>query len=133
MTADIFVSYNPLEILSLRVLQILILEIMQWEAIKEFLLYVPTTVDAGLYTYWFLVGTVDAPVLMFSPWFAHGYTIAQFQSILAPLFGKWAELGVIAEPSYYEYDTYLEARNLAFADEAVANNNTKSAGRLVPR
>lgn len=78
---------------------------------------------------------MDLGTLTFTlrPWFAHGYTIAELKIITQPLLDKWAALGVVAEPAYYQFDTYLEARNTAFLDEPVAYNNTKIGGRLVPR
>lgn len=55
------------------------------------------------------------------------------KNITAPLFAKWAQLGIAVEPAYYEYSTYVEARDAAFIEEAIAFNSSKIAGRLVPR
>lgn len=97
------------------------------------MLFMPTAVDAGHYVYFFLIDAGGYPALEFTPWFAPGQTAAQLKTTLAPLFSKWAALGISVAPVYSEYDSFLAAYDVALPQEGVANNVTKDANRLVPR
>lgn len=109
------------------------LTVAKWQAIREYFLYVPTALDTGNYMYWFIIDGGGYPELFFRPWLAPGMTVAQLQNVTAPLFEKWAALGITAAPEYYQYDSFLAAYDAAFPQEAVGSNTSKTASRLVPR
>lgn len=96
------------------------------------MLFVPTAIDAGHYIYFYLEN-LGYPVLDFRPWLAPGMTVAEMQILLAPLFDKWAQLGISISPEYFTYDSFLAAYKVALPQEPVAGNTSKDASRLVPR
>lgn len=105
----------------------------KWDAVREYLLFLPTTIDAGNYHYIFLMNLGDYPALVFRPWLAPGMTMAELKNLTAPLFDKWTQLGISASPEYYQYDSFLPAWTNGFTLETVGSNTTKLGSRLVPR
>lgn len=100
---------------------------------RYYLQYFPPAVDAGNYVYWFLLNSGGSPQLVVDAWLAPGMTTAQLQNLTAPLFDKWATLGISVTPTYYQYDTFVEAYDAAFPQDAVGYNTSRAANRLVQR
>ncbi|KAJ4416694.1 hypothetical protein N0V82_006603 [Gnomoniopsis sp. IMI 355080] len=106
---------------------------MFWAAMKEYLLFLPTTVDAGNYHYFYMMTPDDYPQLLFVPWLAPGMTVAELKNLTAPLLDAWAQLGISISPEYFQYDSFLPAWTNGFTLETVGMNTTKQGSRLIPR
>lgn len=100
---------------------------------KAYLQYSPEAVDAGNYVYWFLMDVGGYPELIVDSWLAPGMTTAELKNFTAPLFDQWEKLGVSVTPVYYQYDTFVEAYEAAFPQDAVGYNTSRAANRLVQR
>lgn len=55
---------------------------------------------------------VDSWMMM--PWFAPNMTQAQLEDLVAPLFAKFASLGLSVTPTYAEFDNFYDAWDTAF-------------------
>lgn len=100
---------------------------------KDYMQYFPTAVDAGNYVYWFLLDGGGFPELIVDSWLAPGMTTAELKNFTAPLFEQWENLGFSVTPAYYQYETFVEAYEAAFPQDAVGYNTSRAANRLVQR
>ncbi|GKT49216.1 FAD-linked oxidoreductase ZEB1 [Colletotrichum spaethianum] len=67
------------------------------------------------------------------PWWAPNMTEAQLRELTAPLFAKWAEIGLDIEPVYTEYDNFYDAWSASFPLEPWGSNAIRQASRLFPK
>lgn len=100
---------------------------------KVYIQYSSKTVDAGNYIYWFLMDVGGHPGLIVDAWLAPGMTTAELQNFTAPLFDQWEKLGISVTPTYHQYDSFVEAYDAAFPQDAVGYNTSRAASRLVQR
>jgi hypothetical protein len=105
-----------------------------WEAIRIYCEAIPTYIAAGTYEYWGIFpGSNGTLTFQFINWFAPNQTSEEFQALLAPMFDKWAQLGIVVSPTFQQYDSYLPAwRDLTDA-EVVGSITGRSTSRLLPK
>ncbi|KAF6796333.1 restculine oxidase [Colletotrichum sojae] len=104
-----------------------------WAAVKAYWEALPTFNEAGNYEYWNIWHTgPDSLAFTMLPWFAPNMTLQGLKDLTAPLFAKWAELGVNVEPVYSEHKSFLPAWKAGFPRELVGGTAAKTACRLFP-
>ncbi|TQN68547.1 FAD-linked oxidoreductase ZEB1 [Colletotrichum shisoi] len=62
-----------------------------------------------------------------------GFVEYALRELTAPLFAKWAEIGVNVEPVYTEYDNFYDAWSASFPLEPWGSNAIRQASRLFPK
>ncbi|KAF4815661.1 FAD-linked oxidoreductase ZEB1 [Colletotrichum siamense] len=104
-----------------------------WAAVKAYWEGLPTWNAAGNYEYWNIFHT-GPETLTFTmlPWFAPNMTLQELKDLTAPLFAKWAALGVNVSPVYSEHKSFLPAWKAGFPKELVGGTAAKTACRLFP-
>ncbi|KAH7403722.1 FAD binding domain-containing protein [Cadophora sp. MPI-SDFR-AT-0126] len=105
-----------------------------WQALRIFFNDFIKYTDAGNYEY-FRITSVgpDAYFSDMGPWFAPGMSKAELQALVAPMFAKWAAIGVNVNPVYTEYDDYYDAWHASFPVEPWGSNAIRQGSRLFPK
>lgn len=105
-----------------------------WEGVRAFWEMLPVFNDAGNYQYW-NVFNFGPEFLQFgmAPWFAPGMTVEEVKNLTAPLFAKWASLGIEVDAQWTEHARFLPAYRAGFHAEAIGGWNVKTASRIFPR
>ncbi len=69
------------------------------------------------------------------PWLIPGLPLADFKTLVAPLFAEWAALNFTVAPTYLSHADFYSAWTSPgnFPNEAVAVHNLRTASRLFPR
>ncbi|RMJ17573.1 hypothetical protein CDV36_002767 [Fusarium kuroshium] len=104
-----------------------------WEALRAYWELIPVFNARGNYQYWFVwpAGPRKATFVM-SPWFAPNMTVSEAEELTAPLFEKWASLGIKVEPNWSQHSSFLSAWSTGFPVEPVGSYGNKMASRLFP-
>ncbi|TEA17243.1 FAD-linked oxidoreductase ZEB1 [Colletotrichum sidae] len=104
-----------------------------WAAVKAYWEALPTYNDAGNYEYWNVWHTgPDSLTFTMLPWFAPNMSLQELKDLTAPLFAKWAALGIAVDPVYSEHTSFLPAWKAGFPKEIVGGTAAKTACRLFP-
>ncbi|KAI0118572.1 FAD-binding domain-containing protein [Hypoxylon sp. NC0597] len=105
-----------------------------WAALRAFFDGFITYTDAGNYEYFRITNLGNGQFSSdMGPWFAPGMSRSQLESLVAPLFAKFKELGVEVDPVYTEYDDFYDAWYASFPVEPWGSNAIRQASRLFPR
>ncbi|KAK1989865.1 FAD binding domain-containing protein [Colletotrichum falcatum] len=105
-----------------------------WGALRAYFDgFIEYAVDNANYEYFRIQKTGDSFSFDMGPWWAPGMTEAQLRQLTAPLFAKWAEMGVVVDPVYTEYDNFYDAWLAAFPLEPWGSNAIRQGSRLFPR
>jgi FAD/FMN-containing dehydrogenase len=105
-----------------------------WAAMRAFFDGFIEYTDAGNYEYFRIQNLGGGQYFSdMGPWFAPGMTKAQLQAQVAPLFARFAEIGMDVTPTYIEYDNFHDAWAASFPLEPWGSNAIRQASRLFPR
>ncbi|WQF79852.1 Putative berberine/berberine, FAD-binding domain, PCMH-type, FAD-binding, type PCMH, subdomain 2 [Colletotrichum destructivum] len=105
-----------------------------WAALRAYFDgFVEYAVDNANYGYFRIQNLGTAYAFDMGPWWAPNMTEAQLRELTAPLFAKWAEIGVNVEPVYTEYDNFYDAWSASFPLEPWGSNAIRQASRLFPK
>jgi hypothetical protein len=105
-----------------------------WEAMRRYMKYFATFVDAGAYGY-FLVTTSGPGQFSFSfnPFWGGNMTRPQLETLVKPFLNELTSLGIPFTPVFVEYDSMYQAWNASYPPENVGVWNNHAASRLFPR
>ncbi|KAI1453268.1 FAD-binding domain-containing protein [Annulohypoxylon moriforme] len=105
-----------------------------WDALRAFFDGFITYSDAGNYEY-FRISKLgpDSYFSDMGPWFAPGMNKTELETLVAPLFARFGELGVEVNPVYTEYDDFYDAWYASFPVEPWGSNAIRQASRLFPK
>ncbi|OHE96406.1 FAD binding domain-containing protein [Colletotrichum orchidophilum] len=95
--------------------------------------FVEYAVDNANYGYFRIQNLGTSFAFDMGPWWAPNMTKAELAELAAPLFAKWAEIGLVVEPVYTEYDNFYSAWKNSFPLEPWGSNAIRQASRLFPR
>ncbi|KAI0883298.1 FAD-binding domain-containing protein [Annulohypoxylon maeteangense] len=105
-----------------------------WAAMRAFFDGFITYTDAGNYEYFRISKLGEGRYFSdMGPWFAPGMNKTQLQTLVAPLFSRFKELGVEVKPVYKEYDDFYDAWYASFPVEPWGSNAIRQASRLFPK
>ncbi|KAI2465659.1 hypothetical protein F4781DRAFT_408479 [Annulohypoxylon bovei var. microspora] len=105
-----------------------------WAAMRAFFDGFITYTDAGNYEYFRISKLGEGQYYSdMKPWFAPGMNKTQLETLVAPLFAKFQELGVEVNPVYTEYDDFYDAWYASFPVEPWGSNAIRQASRLFPK
>lgn len=105
-----------------------------WAALRIYFDGFITYTDAGNYEYFRITGT--GPGQFYSdmgPWFAPNMSKIELQALVAPMFAKWAEIGVVVNPVFKEFDKFHDAWDASFPVEPWGSNSIRQGSRLFPK
>lgn len=104
-----------------------------WAALRIFFSGFITYTDKGNYEYFFVTATGPGQFsYTMAPWFAPGMSKIELQALVAPMFAKWAAIGVVVEPVYTEYTEFYDAWYASFPVEPFGVFN-RVTSRLLPK
>lgn len=105
-----------------------------WAAMRAFFDGFIKYTDAGNYEYFRIQNLGNGQFSSdMGPWFAPGMTKAELQKLVAPLFARFAEIGIDVAPKYTEFDDFHDAWDASFPLEPWGSNSIRQASRLFPR
>ncbi|KAL1845367.1 hypothetical protein VTK73DRAFT_619 [Phialemonium thermophilum] len=105
-----------------------------WAALRAFFEGFIEYTDAGNYEYFRIQNLGGGQYYSdMGPWFAPNMTKAQLQALVAPLFARFAEIGIDVTPTYTEYSNFYDAWKASFPLEPWGSNAIRQASRLLPR
>ena len=102
-----------------------------WTAQRAWFDNFATFADKGFYAYG-RIRHVGATTVTNYTWVAPNVTEQEFRAIVAPLFEKWAKLGMPFNPVIRQYDNYHDAWEAGFPLEGWSIG-MRQASRLIPR
>ncbi|KAK1717919.1 FAD binding domain-containing protein [Colletotrichum lupini] len=95
--------------------------------------FVEYAVDNANYGYFRIQNLGTSFAFDMGPWWAPNMTKIELADLAAPLFAKWAAMGLVVEPVYTEYDNFYSAWQNSFPLEPWGSNAIRQASRLFPR
>ncbi|EFQ27999.1 FAD binding domain-containing protein [Colletotrichum graminicola] len=105
-----------------------------WAALRAYFDgFIEYAVDNANYEYFRIQNLGTSLAFDMGPWWAPNMTEAQLRELTAPLFAKWAEIGVKVEPVYTEYDNFHDAWLTSFPLEPWGSNAIRQGSRLFPK
>ncbi|KAI0891562.1 FAD-binding domain-containing protein [Annulohypoxylon nitens] len=105
-----------------------------WDALRAFFDGFITYTEAGNYEYFRISKLGEGRYFSdMGPWFAPGMNKTELQTLVAPLFARFKELGVEVNPVYTEYDDFYDAWYASFPVEPWGSNAIRQASRLFPK
>ncbi|KAK2057889.1 FAD binding domain-containing protein [Colletotrichum caudatum] len=105
-----------------------------WAALRAYFDgFIEYAVDNANYEYFRIQNLGTSFAFDMGPWWAPNMTEAQLRELTAPLFAKWAEIGVVVDPVYTEYDNFYDAWLASFPLEPWGSNAIRQSSRLFPK
>ncbi|KAK4238307.1 hypothetical protein C8A03DRAFT_43908 [Achaetomium macrosporum] len=107
-----------------------------WQAMYAYWRKFPEYASKGSYGYGMIFPRGPAGsgyTWTMNPWLVPGMALADFKTMVQPLFDEWTVLGFDFTPNFFEHDNFYDAWTTHFPTEGVANSNLRTASRLYPR
>ncbi|KXJ87473.1 FAD binding domain protein [Microdochium bolleyi] len=105
-----------------------------WSGVRAYYDEFVRFTDKGTYSYFQLVGTGPGSFLFsMAPFVAPNMSKQDLEALLKPMFDKLSAVGIVANPNYFEYNTFKPAWENHFPLESVGSDNLKTASRLFPK
>ncbi|KAE8146479.1 FAD binding domain-containing protein [Aspergillus avenaceus] len=104
-----------------------------WAAFRAYLDHFPSHVDAGIYSYFFIIPSNNEYTFLMQPFFAPNKTLNQTQTLLSPWFTRLHGLGIPVSPKTQYFPTFHKAWSASFPLEIVEKTHVATASRLFPR
>ncbi|TEA22392.1 FAD-linked oxidoreductase ZEB1 [Colletotrichum sidae] len=105
-----------------------------WGALRAYFDgFIEYAVDNANYGYFRIQNLGTSFAFDMGPWWAPNMTETQLRDLTAPLFAKWAEIGLNVEPVYTEYDNFYDAWSNSFPLEPWGSNAIRQGSRLFPK
>ncbi|KAK1983123.1 FAD binding domain-containing protein [Colletotrichum cereale] len=105
-----------------------------WAALRAYFDgFVEYAVDNANYGYFQIQKLGTSFAFNMAPWWAPNMTEAQLRGLTAPLFARWAKIGVAVEPVYKQYDNFYDAWVASFPLETWGSNAVRQGSRLFPK
>ena len=107
-----------------------------WPALEAYWRKFPSYVAQGSYGYSMLFSSGPPGTgytWSMAPWLVPGMELADFKSMVAPLFEEWEALGLDFEPEFFEHDNLYDTFYSTFPDEGAGGSNVHTASRLIPK
>ncbi|KAK1972883.1 FAD binding domain-containing protein [Colletotrichum sublineola] len=105
-----------------------------WAALRAYFDgFIEYAVENANYEYFRIQNLGTSIAFDMGPWWAPNMTEAQLRELTAPLFAKWAEIGIAVQPVYTEYDNFYDAWVASFPLEPWGSNAIRQGSRLFPK